>query len=298
MACCEATWLLVKLCNELDVYIRPWKDHCWSVLAREREVTLVPPLHCVITVGAAALWLFLTGCDTDGFDHRDSQSQGPRRVKGRGCCKLMRERLRERHRERERWLGLGPCVLQGWCWKQTENLNKDGSHQRERTLLFDILEDRGKKVMLPPWILVANVITDGIFPGWLFHMAHDLYLSLIQIWTGHLSLHCVCFLLCAAFIARVYCLCSPRVSCHNIKCVSRRLDWKQHIIIITLHVREREGHRGESDGYQKDWQFPLQIPSFPLLLVVGLFSHLGCLRAKWAWLLFKKLSFNTLHVSL
>lgn len=59
----------------------------------------------------------------------------------------------------------------------------------------------------------------------------------------------------------------------------------------------REGHREASDGYQKEWLFPLQIPSFPLLLIVGLFSYLGCLRAKWMWLLFKKLSLNTLLVS-
>lgn len=40
-----------------------------------------------------------------------------------------------------------------------------------------------------------------------------------------------------------------------------------------LHEREggRKGegiHREESDGFQMDWLFPLQIPSFPHLLVV------------------------------
>ncbi len=147
--CLQAIRILVKFCKQLEVYIQSWKDHCWSVLAREREVTLVPPLHCVITAGAAALWLFLTGCDTDGFDHRDSQSQGPRKVKGRGCSKLTRERGAFEREKDEGWLGLTPFVLREWCLKQTENLNKDGSHQRERTFLFNILEDHGKKVTLP-----------------------------------------------------------------------------------------------------------------------------------------------------
>lgn len=91
--CFEGTWFFCEIVQWVGGFtFKSWKDHCWSVLARRREVTLVPPLHCVITVGAAALWLFLTGCDTDGFDHRDSQSQGPRRVKGWGCCELTRER--------------------------------------------------------------------------------------------------------------------------------------------------------------------------------------------------------------
>lgn len=60
----------------------PWKNHCRSELAGEREVTLVPRLHRVITAGAAALCLFSTGCDTDGFDRRDAQSGGPRRASG------------------------------------------------------------------------------------------------------------------------------------------------------------------------------------------------------------------------
>lgn len=60
----------------------PWKNHCRSDLAGEREVTLVPRLHRVITAGAAALCLFSTGCDTDGFDRRDAQSGGPRRASG------------------------------------------------------------------------------------------------------------------------------------------------------------------------------------------------------------------------
>lgn len=50
----------------------PWKNHCRVDLAGEREVTLVLLLHRVIT--AAALCLFSTGCDTDGFDRRGAQS--------------------------------------------------------------------------------------------------------------------------------------------------------------------------------------------------------------------------------
>lgn len=67
----------------------PWKNHCRRDLAGEREVTLVPRLHRVITAGAAALCLFSTGCDTDGFDRRDAQSRGPRRASRgpwRGLC--------------------------------------------------------------------------------------------------------------------------------------------------------------------------------------------------------------------
>lgn len=47
--------MFAKFFKDLEVYIQSWKDHCWSILAREREVTLVPPQHRVITVGAAAL---------------------------------------------------------------------------------------------------------------------------------------------------------------------------------------------------------------------------------------------------
>lgn len=56
----------------------PWKNHCRSDLAGEREVTLVLQPHRVITAGAAALCLFSTDCDTDGFDRRGAQSGGPR----------------------------------------------------------------------------------------------------------------------------------------------------------------------------------------------------------------------------
>lgn len=127
-------------CGEIvqRVYMQSWKDHCWSVLAWEREVTLVPPLHCVITVGAAALWLFLTGCDTDGFDHRDSQSQGPRKVKGRGLQQADKKEGSFWEREKEgRQIDWDSAhfFLQGWCLKQTENLNKDGSHQLENIFI-------------------------------------------------------------------------------------------------------------------------------------------------------------------
>lgn len=53
----------------------------------------------------------------------------------------------------------------GWCRKQIEKLNEDGLHQPERTLLFNILEDHGKKVVLPPFSHVGSIITDGIFTG-------------------------------------------------------------------------------------------------------------------------------------
>lgn len=169
--------ILVTFWMELEVYTQSWKDHCWSDLAREREVTLVPPLHCVITVGAAALWLFLTGCDTDGFDHRDSQSQGPRRVEGRGSRWADEEEGSFWERKEDvRWSGLGPFLLQGWYLKQTEkkNLNKDGSHQTERIFYLIYYRIHGMKVTLPSWSSVANAITGGTCPGWVFHVAQCL----------------------------------------------------------------------------------------------------------------------------
>ncbi len=140
------------------------------------------------------------------------------------------------------------CVF---CWddlKHTENLNKDGSHQLKEHFLFNILENQGKKVTLPK-SLVANAITAGICPDWVFHKAHD-----------------QCFYICRSFgfkVGSYTCIvCSP---CHvlhlslvfsqilmYIKYASRRLNSKQPIIITTLHMREKRKQRSKwwlSNGF-------------------------------------------------
>lgn len=195
-------------------------------------------------------------------------------------------------REREengRWLGLGPCVLQGCCWNQTENLNKDGSHQWEGPLLFDILEDHGKKVILPPWSLVGNVITDGIFPGGFFHMAHQ------------------CDYICCSFgyklgIRRsiVSASCCALLHFNGLLFIfsleSHVITWSvdpggliQNSTLRSLpFMQERE--RGKDTekkvaAISKRGYFPSRC--FPLRFACCVFSHLGCPRAKWVRLLFK-----------
>lgn len=177
----------------------------------------------------------------------------------------------ERERKRERWLGLGPFLVQGWCLKQTENLNKDGSHQLERRFLFNILEDHGKKVTLLSWSLVANIITDGICPGWVFLMAHDQCFHICHSCgcRADVCLSIVCALCHVLHLsAELHCPLPP-VSRNNTKYVSGRVDSKQQIIIITPHVRARRTQDAVSDGYRMDRLFPLQIPSSPT------FAHCG-----------------------
>lgn len=84
-----------------------------------------------------------------------------------------------------------------------------------------------------------------------------------------------------AFVAALW-----RALCHvlhlsvGVIVLPESLDSKQQIIIITLHVRGRWTQRNQAMAIKWIDYFLLRIPSFPHLLVAGLFSYLGCLRAK------------------
>lgn len=81
------------------------------------------------------------------------------KVKGQGCSELTRKKGAFESERRARG-----------SWDDTQTRPKNTKQRwvtsaRENIFLFNILEDHGKKVTLPSWSLVANVITDGIGPG-------------------------------------------------------------------------------------------------------------------------------------
>lgn len=169
-----------------------------------------------------------------------------------------------------------------------QNLNKDGSHQWERPLLFDILEDHGKKVILPPWSLVGNVITDGIFPGGFFHRAHDQcdYICCsfgykLGICRSIVSASC-CVLLHFNGLLFIFSL-ESRVITSSVG----PGGLIQNSTLWSLPKRERGG-RTQRRKWRLSVKGTVSPPdAFLYVFACCVFSHLGCPRAKWVRLLFK-----------
>lgn len=79
---------------------------------------------------------------------RASQSQGPRAAVS----------VWQTERETQSWLE--PLVSQGWRWKGSENLNKDGSHQLDCTfVIFKYQRIQRKLRCLPEVLWVTGLLT-------------------------------------------------------------------------------------------------------------------------------------------
>lgn len=95
-----------------------------------------------------------------------------RKLKGWGCSKLTRRRELLRDKERRKMVGTRSISFARMMLKAGRKFKQRRVTSAGKNILFNILEDHGKKGTPPSWSLVANVITDGICSGWDFLMAH------------------------------------------------------------------------------------------------------------------------------
>lgn len=125
-----------------------------------------------------------------------------RKLKGWGCSKLTKRRELLRDKERRKMVWTRSISFARMMLKAGRKFTSAG-----KNILFNILEDHGKKFTSPSWSLGANVITDGICSGWVFLMAH-VRCFLIFYPFGHKVGICHCYvydLPRVAFVSRVHC---------------------------------------------------------------------------------------------